>query len=78
MSETTTTDSTTANAAVPPSAQSKYQVRFDHGTGGVRRIAREADVLVWVDQVADATGGAAADGGAPGLLVPRDVLADTP
>ncbi|MRX44341.1 hypothetical protein [Agromyces kandeliae] len=74
MSETTTTDSAPASAAAPPAAQSKYQVRFDLGTDGVRRIAGEADVLVWVDQVADAPGVAQAAED----LVPRDVLAGTP
>jgi hypothetical protein len=67
---TTTTDPT---AATDPAAQAKYQVRFDQGPHGVRRIARGADVLVWVDQVADA-----AAGGPAGAPVPADTLAHAP
>ncbi|WP_438854042.1 2-phosphosulfolactate phosphatase [Agromyces sp. M3QZ16-3] len=71
-----TTNSTTA-AGAAPAAQSKYQVRFDQGVGGVRRIARGADVLVWVDQVTDASGGDAV-GTASAAVVPAEVLADAP
>lgn len=54
MSETT--------PAVAHAAQAKYQVRFDQGVGGVRRIGEGAQVVVWVDQTAtDAAAGAGAD-----------------
>lgn len=50
----------TASSAVPaPHRQSKYQVRFDWGTDGAAAIGSDADgtdadVLVWVDALADA------------------------
>ncbi|WP_400996278.1 hypothetical protein [Agromyces sp. GXQ0307] len=72
-----TTTSTTA-AEATPAAQSKYQVRFDQGADGVRRIARGADVLVWVDQVPDAAGGGSGGGTAAAARVPAEVLADAP
>ncbi|WP_353826714.1 hypothetical protein [Agromyces sp. SYSU T0242] len=37
--------------AADHAAQTRYQVRFDQGPAGARRIARGADVLVWIDQV---------------------------
>ncbi|GAA1055975.1 hypothetical protein GCM10017608_13680 [Agromyces luteolus] len=72
---TTTTDSAATDAA--PAAQSKYQVRFDQGAEGVRRIAPDADVLVWVDQVTDASGEGVDDGSSPGAGVPDEALAGT-
>ncbi|OUE23440.1 2-phosphosulfolactate phosphatase [Clavibacter michiganensis] len=39
-----------ADAAHPdPSTQARYQVRFDGGVAGARRIVTGADVIVWVD-----------------------------
>ncbi|GAA1060434.1 2-phosphosulfolactate phosphatase [Agromyces bracchium] len=73
-----TTTPTTTTAEATPAAQPKYQVRFDQGAGGVRRIARGADVLVWVDQVTDAAGGGSGDGAVAAALVPAEVLADAP
>lgn len=32
-----------------PADQRQYQVRFDWGADGVKRIASDADVIVWVD-----------------------------
>ncbi|MGR0319280.1 2-phosphosulfolactate phosphatase [Agromyces sp. ZXT2-3] len=72
MSETTQPSTVSA----PPAAQAKYQVRFDQGADGVRRIAQGADVLVWVDQVTDAA--LAADDPAAAALVPDAALADAP
>lgn len=67
MSETT--------PAAEPAAQAKYQVRFDQGVDGVRRIGEGVQVVVWVDQTAtDASAGAGAD--AP--LVPQAVLHAAP
>ncbi|MGR0221172.1 2-phosphosulfolactate phosphatase [Agromyces sp. ZXT2-6] len=58
-----------------PAAQAKYQVRFDQGLDGVRRIGEGVHVVVWIDQTAtDAAGGTAAN--AP--LVPRGVLDAAP
>ncbi|MGO4534670.1 2-phosphosulfolactate phosphatase [Leifsonia sp. 2MCAF36] len=39
----------------PPAAhrQAKYQVRFDWGSDGARAVAEDADVIVWVDALAD-------------------------
>ena len=36
-----------------PHAQSKYQIRFDQGVGGARRVRGGVDVIVWVDVLAD-------------------------
>ncbi|MCD2441610.1 2-phosphosulfolactate phosphatase [Agromyces sp. SYSU K20354] len=36
-----------------PRAQASYQVRFDQGVGGAQRISGGADVIVWVDVLAD-------------------------
>lgn len=67
MSETT--------PAAPPAAQAKYQVRFDQGVDGVRRIGDGVHVVVWVDQTAtDAAAGARADA----LPVPQPVLDAAP
>ncbi|AMB57637.1 2-phosphosulfolactate phosphatase [Microterricola viridarii] len=41
--------STAAVIPPAPTAQAKYQVRFDWGLAGAARIAPGADVLVWVD-----------------------------
>ncbi|BDZ55468.1 2-phosphosulfolactate phosphatase [Agromyces marinus] len=52
-----------------PAAQQRYQVRFDVGVDGARRVAEGADVLVWADQTrADASGPA----------IPADVLVLAP
>ncbi|MFC4827430.1 2-phosphosulfolactate phosphatase [Agromyces aurantiacus] len=56
-----------------PAAQARYQVRFDQGAEGARRIAGAADVLVWVDQVADA-----APDGEAAPPVPAEALAAAP
>ncbi|WP_353816114.1 hypothetical protein [Agromyces sp. SYSU T00266] len=71
----TTTPDTAAATDAAPSAQSKYQVRFDQGVDGVHRIAQGADVLVWVDQSGDGDGDG--DGAASGALVPEGALAGT-
>ena len=43
-----------SNAPAPdPRAQSKYQVRFDQGASGARRISGGVDAIVWVDVLAD-------------------------
>lgn len=34
-----------------PHAQARYQVRFDWGYAGAHAVARDADVVVWVDVV---------------------------
>ncbi|SDS14339.1 hypothetical protein [Microterricola viridarii] len=39
----------TADIPPAPTAQAKYQVRFDWGVAGAARIAPGADVVVWVD-----------------------------
>ncbi|GAA1766865.1 2-phosphosulfolactate phosphatase [Agromyces humatus] len=36
-----------------PRAQASYQVRFDQGVTGAQRIGGGADVIVWVDVLAD-------------------------
>ena len=54
MSETT--------PAAGPAAQAKYQVRFDEGVDGVRRVGDGVHAVVWVDQTAtDAAAGASAE-----------------
>ncbi|MEI5585307.1 MULTISPECIES: hypothetical protein [unclassified Agromyces] len=57
-----------------PAAQAKYQVRFDQGEGGARRIAEGVQVVVWVDQTTDAA--PAPRTAAP--LVPQAVLDAAP
>jgi 2-phosphosulfolactate phosphatase len=48
--------------AAGPAAQAKYQVRFDQGVDGVRRVGDGVHVVVWVDQTAtDAAAGASED-----------------
>ena len=37
-------------------SQSRYQVRFDQGVGGVARIAPGADILIWIDVLPDVAG----------------------
>lgn len=37
------------------SEQARYQVRFDFGYAGARAIGTDADVIVWVDALGDAT-----------------------
>lgn len=66
MSETT--------PAAAPAAQAKYQVRFDQGVEGARRIAEGVQVVVWVDQTADAAAGSVAHS----ALVPQPVLDAAP
>ena len=39
--------------ATDPRAQASYQVRFDQGSAGARRIGSGADVIVWVDVLTD-------------------------
>ncbi|WP_354498923.1 2-phosphosulfolactate phosphatase [Mycetocola sp. 2940] len=53
-------DSTLPQVTVPFAAQSKYQVRFDAGQGGLDRVA-DADLLIWVDPLALADAGVALD-----------------
>lgn len=38
-----------------PLSQSRYQIRFDWGIAGARSIGADADVLVWVDALAEAS-----------------------
>ncbi|GAA2044806.1 hypothetical protein GCM10009819_34920 [Agromyces tropicus] len=59
--------------AADPAAQSTYQVRFDQGAHGARRIATGADVLVWADQVGAGTSDADA-----ATAPPADVLGLAP
>ncbi|ANF31543.1 hypothetical protein A0130_07535 [Leifsonia xyli] len=48
------TDSRTAS--IPDAhRQAKYQVRFDWGVDGLDAVAHDADVVVWVDALADGT-----------------------
>jgi 2-phosphosulfolactate phosphatase len=61
--------------AAAPAAQAKYQVRFDQGEGGARRIADGVQVVVWVDQT---TTDAAAAPGTDAPPVPRAVLDAAP
>lgn len=65
--------SETSSAA--PAAQAKYQVRFDQGVDGVRRIGDGVQVVVWVDQTATDAAASAADGAAD---VPQPVLDAVP
>jgi phosphosulfolactate phosphohydrolase-like enzyme len=55
-------NSTTSSppVAVTPSAQAKYQVRFDTGIAGLDRVAN-VDLLIWVDALALADAGVALD-----------------
>jgi len=39
---------------LPTPPQAKYQVRFDWGVAGANAVATDADVVVWVDTLADA------------------------
>ncbi len=39
--------------AFDPRAQASYQVRFDQGVAGARRIGSGVDVIVWVDVLTD-------------------------
>jgi 2-phosphosulfolactate phosphatase len=63
--------------AADPATQAKYQVRFDQGVDGVRRIAGAADVLVWVDQVATDAAGRASGANVP-PSVPGEALDAAP
>ncbi len=73
------TDSTATTASIPtesiPAAhrQAKYQVRFDWGTEGAAAVAADADVVVWVDVLPPAGGGAAQE--PPALPGPGAVVA---
>ena len=58
MSNSTT--SSAQPAAVDPSAQAKYQVRFDTGPAGLDRVG-DVDLLIWVDALALADAGVALD-----------------
>jgi hypothetical protein len=60
-------------SAAAPAAQAKYQVRFDQGVDGVRRVGAGVQVVVWVDQTS--TDRAA---GANGAVVPPAVLDAAP
>ena len=51
-------NSTTPPATITPSAQAKYQVRFDTGAAGLDRVA-DVDLLIWVDALALADAGVA-------------------
>ncbi|MET0932638.1 MAG: 2-phosphosulfolactate phosphatase [Mycetocola sp.] len=53
-------DSSLPVAAAQFTAQSKYQVRFDAGRGGLDRVA-DVDLLIWVDALALADAGVALD-----------------
>jgi len=80
VSTTTSRTAAPTDAAPAPAAQAKYQVRFDQGVDGVHRIAQGADVLVWVDQVADAPADRDDDGAGRSVAaarVPDEVLAGT-
>lgn len=57
-----------------PVAQAKYQVRFDQGVEGVRRIGDGVQVVVWVDQTTDAASGPGTDAAS----VPQPVLDAAP
>lgn len=57
-----------------PAAQAKYQVRFDQGVDGVRRVGAGVQVVVWVDQTTDAAAGSGTDASP----VPRPVLDAAP
>jgi hypothetical protein len=70
--------------ATDPFSQSKYQVRFDHGTAAASRIAGGVDIAIWVDALGSAVAPAEAESGrAPedaseptdaSLGVPREFL----
>lgn len=47
--------------AFEPRAQASYQVRFDQGITGARRVSGGVDVVVWVDVLADVPSQAVAD-----------------
>jgi len=42
-----------SNTPADPRAQASYQVRFDQGAAGARRISSGVDVIVWVDVLTD-------------------------
>jgi len=48
------TQPTLSDSVIPAAhRQAKYQVRFDWGVEGARAVAADADVIVWVDALAD-------------------------
>jgi phosphosulfolactate phosphohydrolase-like enzyme len=61
------TDSPAQPTVLPPSAQAKYQVRFDSGRGGLDRVAN-VDLLIWVDALALADAGIALDSPAAAVV----------
>ncbi|MFF9565265.1 2-phosphosulfolactate phosphatase [Leifsonia sp. NPDC014704] len=54
MTQPTSLDSDTLSAEIPAAhRQAKYQVRFDWAADGAAAVAADADVVVWVDALAD-------------------------
>lgn len=54
MTQPTPLDSDTISAEIPAAhRQAKYQVRFDWAADGAAAVAADADVVVWVDALAD-------------------------
>ncbi len=75
----TVTDSSLPETFAP--AQARYQVRFDFGSAGLRRLA-DADIIVWVDALPEAGSLPSLDEVAPtsaiilGALTTRSAVAD--
>ncbi|MEO5920846.1 MAG: hypothetical protein ABIQ01_06855 [Pseudolysinimonas sp.] len=59
--------------ASDPTAQGSYQVRFDWGTAGAAAVSRDADAVVWVDQLGESAG---PTGSVAGLLERAAELGD--
>ncbi|MDR6610653.1 2-phosphosulfolactate phosphatase [Leifsonia sp. 1010] len=54
MTQPTSLDSDTIPSEIPAAhRQAKYQVRFDWAADGAAAVAADADVVVWVDALAD-------------------------
>lgn len=53
--------------------QSKYQVRFDWGAEGVAAVARDADVIVWVDALPARTATSLSPFPGSGLVLAADL-----
>jgi len=53
---------------LPTAPQAKYQVRFDWGVAGANAVAADADIVVWVDALADAPAPVAELAGAGAVL----------
>jgi hypothetical protein len=56
-----------------PAGQGDYQVRFDWGTAGATAVGRDADALIWVDQLGEPAGPA---GSVAGVLEGAEELGD--